>query len=159
MIRSIITQVCSRCINIPKGLETLYSGSGHGQHQPTYNELLITLHQILYPFEDVYLILDGLDECSEREEVLADIEELTGWKDIQLHLLATSRREKIIEESMKSFAGDKKKICIQSLLVKDDIRAYVQYRLQNDQRLKRWRKQFDMQQEIENTLVDNADGM
>lgn len=60
---------------------------------------------------------------------------------------------------MAFFDGDVKKICIQSVLVKDDIRAYVKYRLQTDRGLKRWRKEFDVQQEIENMLVDKADGM
>ena len=159
MIRSFITQVCSRCINIPKELETLYLSSGNGQRQPIYDELLVTLHQILRPFKGTYLVLDALDECLERKDLLKDIEELTGWKDIQLYILATSRREKDREESMVFFNGDIKKICIQNVLVKDDIRAYVKYRLQSDRRLKRWRKEFGVQQEIENTLVDKADGM
>lgn len=82
MIRSFITQICSRCINIPKGLETLYLSSRNGQQQPMYNELLVTLHQILKTFEGTYLILDAPDECLEREDLLANIEELTRWNDV-----------------------------------------------------------------------------
>jgi len=159
MIRSFITQIFSRWISIPKGLETLYISCSHGQQQPSHQKLLATLHQILRAFEGTYLVLDGLDECLERKDLLADIEELTGWKDIKLHILATSRRERDIEESMALLGDDIEKISIQSVLVKDDIRAYVKHRLQTDRRLKRWRKEFDVQQEIENTLVDKADGM
>jgi hypothetical protein len=76
-----------------------------------------------------------------------------------VHILATSRREKDIEESLDPLVNDQKKVCIQSVLVNDDIRAYIRKRLQNDQRLKRWRNKPEVLQEIEMKLMGKADGM
>lgn len=44
-------------------------------------------------------------------------------------------------------------------LVGEDIRLYVQERLQTDSKLERWREQPEVQREIADTLVDKADGM
>jgi len=52
-------------------------------------------------FKETYLVVDTLDECVERQDLLATVEELTGWKDTNLHILTTSRREKDIEESIE----------------------------------------------------------
>ncbi len=65
-------------------------------------------------------ILDALDECKERQELLTDIDEIAGWKNRKLHMLATSRRENDIEESLEPLVNDQEKICIQSALVNDE---------------------------------------
>ena len=159
MIRSFIVQLSSQYINISQALQILYSSCGNGERQPTHHSLMSTLRQMLGDFSETFLIIDALDECRERRELLEDIEELTRWRHSNLHILTTSRRETDIEDSIELLCHDKKKICIQSVLVNDDIRAYVRGRLQTDQALKRWRNQPKVRQEIENTLMDKADGM
>lgn len=108
---------------------------------------------------ETYIILDALDECKDREELLEGVRAIAGWELKKLHILVTSRREKDIEESLESFVNNEKRVCIQSTLVNDDIRAYVHKKLQTDQKLKRWQKNLIVQQEIETTLMDKADGM
>ncbi|KAK0507602.1 hypothetical protein JMJ35_010125 [Cladonia borealis] len=157
MIRSLIIQLSSQCASTPQVLESLYSSYANGERQPTYNSLLATLHQMMGSFEGTYLVIDALDECIERQELLASIEELTSWKDANLHILTTSRMEKDIEDSIEPFNNHQGKIYIQSTLVNDDIRAYVHGRLRTDQWLKRWRP--EIQQEIEKALMEKADGM
>ena len=159
MIRSLICQLSSQHVSTPQALESLHSSCMNGERQPVYESLLATLHQMMGHFKETYLVIDALDECLERQELLASIEEFTGWKDINLHILTTSRREKDIEESMESFNNDEGKVCIQSTLVNDDIRAFVRGRLRTDRDLKRWQKQPKVQQEIEDTLMYKADGM
>ena len=159
MIRSLILQLSSQYRSIPQGLEALYSSCMNGERQPTRDMLLATLHQIMESFEETFIILDALDECSERQELLEDIEELKCWTDTNLHILSTSRREKDIEERIKPLAYDRGKMSIDSIRVNDDIRAYVHERLRADPKLKRWHKEPKVQQEIENILMDKADGM
>jgi hypothetical protein len=110
-------------------------------------------------FGETYIILDALDECRERKELLADIKVIAGWKLGKLHILATSRIERDIEESFEYLVNIQGKICIQSAIVNNDIRAYVHERLQTDQGLRRWQKQPRVQREIETTLMDKANGM
>ncbi len=110
-------------------------------------------------FQETYLVIDALDESSDRNVLLANIEEITSWNDLCLHTLVTSRREKKdMLDSMERLA-DQEKFCIQSILVNDDIRAYVRGRLQTDPKLKRLRNQPKVQLEIESMLMDKAGGM
>ena len=159
MIRSLIIQLSSQCVNMPHILESLYSSCRNGEREPGYESLLATLQQMMRCFEEMYLVLDALDECSERQELLLGINEFTCWKDVNLHILTTSRREKDIEESLEPLCDDHGKIGIQSALVNHDIRAYIQSRLQTDRDLKRWQDKPKIQLEIENTLMEKADGM
>ena len=78
-----------------------------------------------------------MDECKDTEELLVNIEEIVKWKIGRLHILVTNREEKGIEESLELLSNDQEKICIQSALVNNDIRAHVQERLQTDRRLKK----------------------
>ena len=159
MIRSLITQLSMQSSSTPRSLESLFSSKMNGKQQPVAGELLMTLQQMIQEFDETFIILDALDECKERQELLTDIDEIAGWKNEKLHMLATSRRENDIEESLEPLVNDQEKICIQSALVNDDIRAYILERLRSDRRLRRWQKKPQVQQEIERTLMDKADGM
>jgi hypothetical protein len=159
MMRSLITQLSLRCTSMPRALATLFSSCMNGERQPTSDALLTTLQQMIQEFDEIFVILDALDECKERQELLEDINRIARWKIATLHILATSRRQKDIEESLDSLVNDQRKMCVQSVLVNDDIRTYIQKRLQSDQNLKRWRNKPEVQEEIEVKLMAKADGM
>ncbi|KAL9100692.1 MAG: hypothetical protein Q9163_003956 [Psora crenata] len=159
MIRSLTAQLASQCSVTPSALELLHSSCRNGERQPTLDQLLDTLHKLVKSFEKSYLILDALDECSDREALLDDIEEFAGWEDVDLHILSISRRENDIEDRIRPLAGRRGRVPIQGAHVNDDILAYVHERLQNDPRLKRWRNNTKAQQEIENSLTAKADGI
>lgn len=108
---------------------------------------------------DTYIILDALDECAERDELLTDLEEIVSWEDANVHVLTTSRREKDIEEALILLSDERNRIGIQSALVNADIRTYTHDRLQIDRKLRRWLKRPEVQLKIEDTLVKKADGM
>lgn len=159
LIRSLIVQLSSQQKGLPHVLESLYSLCMDGECQPAYDTLLLTLQEIMRGFVETYLILDALDECLERHELLDSIGELALWNDANVHILITSRREKDIEELMEPLCGDNSTVPIQSMLVNADIRAYIHGRLQTDRTLKRWRDRPEIRSEIENKLMDKADGM
>jgi len=114
---------------------------------------------MIWGFDKIFVVLDALDECKERRKLLKGIDEIARWKMEKLHILTTSRREKDIDELLDSLVNDERKFCIQNELVNDDIRAYIQKRLQGDQDLKRWRNKPEVQQEIETNLMGKAGGM
>ena len=116
---------------------------------------MVTLQDILGGFPQVFIILDALDECKEREELLGIIEGIINWKLKKLHILATSRMEREIEETLEPLAT--RQICIQSAIINADIQTYIGKRLQNDSKLRKW--PASVQAEIEKTLMDGADGM
>ncbi|KAL8699990.1 MAG: hypothetical protein Q9201_005685 [Fulgogasparrea decipioides] len=159
MVRSLNVQLASQCASTSHALENLYSSCSDGQRQPTCDMLLESLHQMMRGLKETYIILDALDECLKGDELMTSIEELTSWKDASLHILATSRREKDIEEWMEPLVGDQEPICIQSRLVDNDIRAYIHDTLRTDRVLKKWNRQPLVLQEIEEKLMDKADGI
>ena len=167
MIRSLVVQLNGTNVDtryvpnvdFPYILESLYSSCLDGQRQPAYDSLLAAMHEMLSSFDQTYLVLDALDECLERTELLATIEMLSSWRDVDLHILTTSRIERDIEDLMKPLIKDGGQIHMERDLVNEDIRTYTQYRLRTDRNLKRWRAGPEVHLEIEDRLVENAGGM
>lgn len=155
MIRSLIKQLSVQCASTPKALESLFSSCMNGERQPRISELLTTLQQMVQEFDGVFIILDALDECKDRQGLLDSIKEIAGWKLGKLHIAVTSRREQDIEETLEPLVTSQ--IHIQNALVDADIHIHLRERLQNDPKLKVWPPK--VQKEIEETLMDGAHGM
>ena len=158
MIRSIITQLFAQSMEKLDELELLFSSREQGRQQPNIEELMKALKGILQCFNDTYIILDALDECLDRQELLDRIEEIHRW-GLPLHIILMSRSLPDIEESLDPLIDSQDRICIQSALVNPDISTYIHHRLQSDTKLKRWRSKPHVQEEIKTTLMEKADGM
>ncbi len=159
MIRSLITQLSTQNSHVPQALDSLFSSCSNGNIQPSLESLLSLLREIIEQFHETFVIIDALDECKIRDKLLTVIDEIVGWKLDRLHILTTSRKEYDIQELMNELSEDQERICVQDVKVRNDICAYVRDRIQIDRNLKRWQKDVEMQQEIEETLVKKADGM
>lgn len=155
LLRSLIVQLSIQSANTPESLSALFARSQDGQQRPTTDALALALESILRDFQQIFIILDALDECKEREELLGLIENIAKWNLEKLHILATSRREREIEDSLEPLITGQ--ICIQSALVNADIHIHICERLQNDPKLRKW--PANVQMEIEKTLMDGAHGM
>ncbi|KAI9773654.1 MAG: hypothetical protein M1840_006928 [Geoglossum simile] len=152
--RSLIAQLSAQSTSAPKFLEELYARHQNGQQKPSTEELVAALEGVVDSSQKTYIILDALDECTEREELLSLIKQMAQWKTGKLHILATSRRERDISEALNPLTKDE--ICIQSGLVKADIQLHIRERLQHDQKLE-W--PAEVQDELEETLMEGAHGM
>jgi Cdc6-like AAA superfamily ATPase len=159
MIRSLIAQLSGQSTKPFRRLESLFSSCGNGERQPDMENLMEVLKDIIECLDETSIVLDALDECSEREELFKRISEVQTWKPQQFHLLVTSRRLPDIEEALAPLTNSQDRVCIQSKVVDADILAYVNERLQNDQRLSRWRNKPQVQEEIRSQLMEKADGM
>ena len=155
-MRSLIWQFSLKCQGrVPKVLVDLYAYCGNGCQEPTLGDLQNTLQRILHGFSSTFIILDALDECTEREKLLNWIQTFILGKDINfgLHLIVTSRPEQEIEDKLKSYHS-----CD---LVREsenhDLVVYLDYQLQNDSDLRKWNA--DTQEQIKLTLIKQADGM
>jgi hypothetical protein len=102
------------------------------------------------------VVLDALDECTEKKKLLDLIEEIMIWKLDKLHVLVTSRKEQTFSNHLIPLASGM--FDIQSLIL-EDIRIYVQETLQYDPQFRRKKWLPKMQREIEKTLIEHADGM
>jgi len=140
---------------VPKVLVDLYACCGNGHQEPTLDDLQNTLQRILDGFSSIFIILDALDECAEREKLLNWIQTFILEKDINLglHLIVTSRPEQEIEDKFKSYHY----LDLVEESENHDLRAYLDYQLQNDSDLQKWNS--DTQEQIKSILIKKADGM
>ncbi|KAI9871132.1 MAG: hypothetical protein M1830_003282, partial [Pleopsidium flavum] len=154
---SIIAQLSQSNARAAEKVQALYGRCQNGGQQPSVDSLHVCLRDILEESPRTFLILDALDECTQREELLDLTKEIHSLRLPNVNLLATSRRELDIEEVLSPLSTCM--ISIQSARLDRDIRLYIDNRLHSDNKLKRWSKHADLMKEIETTLVDGADGM
>ena len=155
-MRSLIWQFSLKCQGrVPKVLVNLYARCGDGHQEPTLDDLHKTLQKILLGFSSTFIILDALDECTEREKILDWIQTFILERDINLglHLIVTSRPEQEIEDKFKSYHY----LDLVEESENHDLVTYLDYQLQNDSDLQKWN--YDTQEQIKLTLMKKADGM
>ena len=126
----------------------------HGFNEaPSY--LLSEILKIqLQQFKEVYLIVDALDECSDRTKLLSKLEEIKAWDFAHIHLLVTSQDEASIREGLRSLAP--REITCQSLEVQEDIRRYINESIRSRYALRKWKDQHEL---IRSSLQGGAQGM
>jgi hypothetical protein len=159
MVRLLLCQLSQQSIKIPASLDALFSSCESGQQQPSNHALMDALQSMIQDLPQSYIVLDALDECTQRAELMEMIETMVGWKVPNLHLLVTSRREHNIVSSLEGFVDPQNRICLQSEVVDKDIQRYVRQRLSDDKRLRIWEKDASMMGQIETVLMSGAKGM
>ena len=86
---------------ITEKLANLYKRCGEVR-QPSDEQLENVLRDILDRFAHAYIVIDALDECSDREKTLNWAKKLTSdikRKAVNLHIVVTSRPERDIDEN------------------------------------------------------------
>jgi hypothetical protein len=152
---STFAALCHHC----RAVDALLLSCGNGQQKPSQNALLDTIAQVIRRLGQVQIVLDALDECAQRTDLLDILETLAGWQHENLHILMTSRKERDIESSLAEYLGETDVICLQSEVVDGDIQRYVRQRSSHDKSLVKWNRDLAIKQEIEAVLMSKARGM
>src|ERR1700728_1409994 len=152
LIRSLITQFSTPYGGVPAVLTKLYHSCHSGRAQPSVESLHATLLLILEAFDHVFVILDALDECAERKELLKWITEMASWRKGKLHLLVTSRPEEDIAKRLRSL--DPSHVRMEPDLVTSDVAKYIDSILEVEDQ---WND--EVKAVIKSTLLENAGGM
>jgi hypothetical protein len=154
MLRALILQLVAQ-LNDQQTLPRLHQSYPGGT--PPAQALLDCLHQLVAKFDDVYIVLDALDESprhKHREDVLQALEDMRGWPGPELHLLVTSRDEQDIREYLDP--SDDQVVSMKNDLIDADIASFVSGHLKDNRRLRKWGKFHD---QIERTLTEGAKGV
>lgn len=61
LLRSLLSQLSSRCDGIPAALKALYHDHGNGRAQPSLESLTNALRAIIGGFDHVYIVIDSVD--------------------------------------------------------------------------------------------------
>lgn len=159
MLRSLIVQLSRQAHYISPSLDALFSSHGNGGRPPALDELLKALCGMIGQYSQVFIVLDALDECTQRPELMEMLEEIANWNISNLHILMTSRQERDIKSCLGGFVNLQNSICLQGDVVDKDIQLYIRQRLSDDKNLVKWRKDAALQQEIEDALTKGSKGM
>jgi hypothetical protein len=155
LLRSLLAQLASRDLKTLKEIERLYNQNSCGKQQPDKKSLLSILLSVLRSPLRTYLIIDALDECSQRGEMLRVLSDIYRQCSEEVNVLVTSRKERDIELVLDRLASSS--IGIQQTVVDADIRIHLKTCLVEDVKLKRWPSA--VKEEMEDALVRGAHGM
>ena len=154
MIRSLVWQFSRR---MPGAIEALYDRCDSGAEQPSVESLKSTLLLVLNQFHHAYLIVDALDECTDRRELLDWINDIMSCKVGGLHVFATSREDVDIKIGLMELSPIS--ICLEGKSVNADIAIYLDSMLRPDPKRKTWRDHADTCNEVKASLTKGAQGM
>jgi hypothetical protein len=153
LLRSLVCQLSQNCVRMPASLDTLFALRDNKQGLPSLQTLLGVFRQMILEFPQVFILVEALDECTQRLELMDVLATVADWQLQNLHLLMTSRGEQEIKSFLKDYAGEKDTIDLESNAVDEDLRRYVQHRLSSDKGLMKWGKDADVRKEIEARLM------
>ena len=155
LARSLVTQLFGQGPKSSKIMDALFAQSGDGHREPTIQDLGQALRELTEYLEDIYFIVDALDECINISAVISLFGEFRGWRKQNLHILVTSRKEVDIERGIRLLITDQ--VQIQNALVDADIKILVRECLRSDPDLSQWSEAIKA--EVEKTLGDGSRGM
>lgn len=167
-LRSLISQLCSKEKNLESDLDSLYSLCNNGVGQPSIESLRKTFLSMVEKAGEVWVVIDALDECqtqnsSPNEGLLEWMDSLRSSQGVNIHFLVTSRPEVDIRETIGKWACKTDahivSISMENNRTAEDIRDYVRARVTQSEGLSRWRSRPDIQNDIQTTLTNKAQGM
>jgi Cdc6-like AAA superfamily ATPase len=160
VLRSLVFQLYKLGFH-PKDLDRLYESHLDGERQPDTATLTNCFYSMMKGLKTTtYIILDALDECIERKELLQWMKELFTMPDLShIHLIATSRPEEEFLNRIPGWLGKERCLSLDKKAVDADIRSYVTATLKQNSDFVDKRLSQDLLEWISNKVGDGADGM
>ncbi|KAL2024217.1 hypothetical protein VTK56DRAFT_9373 [Thermocarpiscus australiensis] len=153
LLRAVLAQLAVRSPAAFKYLRELHDAcSASGSPEPSWNGLLDTVMTALTGFPRIFLVVDALDECSDRRTLLRHIKALRELPNV--HVIALSRRERDIELALQNVAIE---VQLTAADVDKDIAAYIKHRMAESQDMKYWRAED--KERVQAHLTSKAGGM
>jgi len=164
MLCSLIKQICAQRPNTPESVKSLqkYKLKDHRPDRKTLEDALIATIQ---NFNNVYIVLDALDECpssnGKRGELLKVLRQIHDQQSPNLHLICTSRRETDIERVLEYILSPTSEFNIDLTARKEnvdrDIALHIDETFRSDETFCSWEAEW--RDEARNALIEKADGM
>ena len=155
LYRSLLAQLSSQQEFVPPEVQDLYETAQTQSYTPKLEKIMRTLLAVLKQFDRAFILIDALDECSERALLMQHIQNLVKVKAKNWNLLLTSRREQDIETELEGTVT--RNVGIQTGDTSQDVRTLIRSRLRQDLRLRR--RPTAVKEKIERTLEEGACGM
>ncbi|KAK5050937.1 hypothetical protein LTR84_003496 [Exophiala bonariae] len=155
-LRSLLFQLVLKVADGRHLLKSLYAKYQDGQAQPPDSALVQTFDTLIDYTDHTYIILDALDESLEHDEVNDLISTLQERHRDQLHIFATSRKLRDLEEALASSVTQE--IHMEASVVDHDILLLIDEHLKSHRKLRKWHSK-PIGREIREELAQKAHGM
>ena len=155
-LRSLICQLSMKKLKVCDSLKGEYATMNDRQSTPTLEKLQGLLDKMVTEHDDIFIILDALDECKNRPDLLMWLRDFFQKHESKIHIIVTSREEAIIDK----YLGTNKavdKISIQTQDINLDIQLFVRDQLEQHPELHGLRS--DHKDEVSEKLAKKAGGM
>ena len=155
-ISAIVRQLVERRQTIPQEVRTLYEKHQGKETSPTLGECLTVIQSLSKDCSEVYIVIDALDECIDKNGQMLWNELLDKLEDSvhNIRLLYTSRHMENAEGVLKNSTQ------IDIRASEADMKAYVQMQLKSNYRLLGFcKKDPKLEEAILEVVVSKADGM
>ncbi|KAH7411469.1 hypothetical protein BKA64DRAFT_704576 [Cadophora sp. MPI-SDFR-AT-0126] len=154
---SLLAQICFKIGSYPASLDSAFDRcklSGSPYDKRISLGIITEIFLEITSERCVTVLVDGLDECEKRQDILDFFQKL-GTKRSYLNVLISSRDETDIREALSDF--QRIRLEAVSACLNDDIDLYINHRLSHDRKFK-WLKE-SFQQIIRHCLSTKAKGM
>lgn len=131
----------------------MYQSHGKGRETPSIQALEETLRQVMVAFDDVYIMVNSLDECGDRIELLQWIQTVARSNSEKWHILVTSRSEPDITSYLE-LIDNIYRIRLHGSVLDIDISIFLDHRLSL---ISHWSE--EIRNMVKRTLMSGADGM
>lgn len=168
LARSLVYQLHCQDGGLQEPLDSLRKACGKGHNAPSTDKLLEIFSKVSTRIDrKIYLILDALDESSvsrqsasvSRQYLLDWIKSIAESTSFKFHLLVTSRKESDIASVLGRANLMDQIIPVQTHIIDEDIRTYMEHRLRTDDNFQIWSNRDDVQQMIQESLMSMSGGM
>ncbi|KAH0559932.1 hypothetical protein GP486_003547 [Trichoglossum hirsutum] len=157
LLAAILQQLVQARRPIPEPVSRLHENHSSRGTRPSVDEIFSTLQSILRNYSSVYLVVDTLDECLDKDCTHSQL--LTRVRDLQkeanLHLMVTSRSIPEIEEEIKE--KFKQAIRLEVRASDEDVKRFVMGQMCLLPKF--IRSDDELQRLVKDKIVEAADGM
>ncbi|KAL0635425.1 hypothetical protein Q9L58_005633 [Maublancomyces gigas] len=152
MVLSLLGQLCRHHSTIPDYMHELYQKQ-LDHDPPSITDLTLALFDIVKTFKQIFLVIDALDECTERPALLGTLCTIIQHeRGKHIKVLVASREEQNIRAAFSSLPL----LSIRTQM-SSDIRLYVTESIDTDTRLRSLPEEIKL--EIKGTISEGAKGM
>ncbi|KAK1450831.1 hypothetical protein CMEL01_16782 [Colletotrichum melonis] len=159
MCRSLVFQLYTKQV-ARKVLDDLMASHDYGQKQPTTQALFRCLWTMIQVSGKLYIVLDALDECDKRKELLEWMRDFISCPDLaHVQLIVTGRPEEEFKADVARWIGETNCIPLDKASVSADIWSYIGARLKQSKGFSKWTSTPAILRNIQDEVGGKADGM
>ncbi|KLU88296.1 hypothetical protein MAPG_07283 [Magnaporthiopsis poae ATCC 64411] len=152
VLSSITRQLVEQCAHMPSEIRAFRDRYAGGVIRPTVEERIGLVRLLAQRFDRTYILIDALDECTEKDQ--SNILRYTSTLERDIRLLITSRPVLDLQDTFSSLCR------IDITAHESDIRVYLESEIDTDKRMRHFTTiDQNLRADIIRSLQVMADGM